>query len=377
MFGVIIFIHELGHFIAAKCTGVRVNEFAMGMGPKLFSFGKKETVYSLRLFPIGGFCAMEGEDEGAPTPSAFGGNGDRKTLPPEEENIVPSSREKSSRSFAEKRVWQRVIIVVAGAFMNLVLGFALLLAYCGICTLPNENGDRLYATSTIYGFHQNALSEQSGLEVGDTILQVDGKIVLTDMDLASILQSDKDGVFSFTVRRNGERITLPNVQFELQKNEETGKQALIYDFILVGQPQTFGNTITQAAKMEGSVAMMVWRSLGSILTGEYGLNDLSGPIGTVDIIGQVVDNAVTQSRWQAGLGSVLMLLAMITVNVGVFNLLPVPALDGGRLIFLLYEAVTRRPVPAKYEGIVHLVGMVLLLLLMVIIAFSDIRKLIG
>lgn len=369
MFSLIIFIHELGHFIAAKCTGVRVNEFAMGMGPKLFSFGKKETVYSLRLFPIGGFCAMEGEDEGAPTPSALGGNADR-------EGELAEAPADDSRSFGKKKVWQRLIIVVAGAAMNLVLGYVLLFAYCGLCTFPNQNGDYLYATSTIHSFYENAYSQKSGLRAGDTILQIDGKHVITDMDLTSILQSDKDGKFEFTVRRNEKTVVLPEVQFQLKKNEETGKQALIYDFVLLGEQKTLWSTFTQAGKMECSVAMMVWRSLGSILTGEYGLNDLSGPIGTVDIIGQVVDSAVEQSNWQAGLGSILMLLSMITVNVGVFNLLPVPALDGGRLIFLIYEGITRRPVPAKYEGIVHLVGMALLLLLMVIIAFSDIRKLI-
>lgn len=403
-FGIIIFIHELGHFIAAKCTGVKVNEFALGMGPKLFSFGKKETVYSLRLLPIGGFCSMEGEDEGAPTPRAFGGNaeGEKVPLSPldapqeivfdatvnEEGTDVPlfddagETAPVKERSFAKKKVWQRIIIVVAGAVMNLVLGFVLLFCQLQFCSLPNtEDGRVLYATNRVYGFHENAMSEQSGLKALDEIVKIDGKTIITDYDLSAILQSDKDGKFTFLVKREVDgkmqEVTLENVQFEIKTNSETGRQQLVYDFILVGEPQTVLTSLTQAAKTECSVALMIWRTLGSLFTGEYGLNELAGPVGTVGIITDVVGNAAEQADWQVGVGNILMLMAMLTVNVGVFNLLPIPALDGGRLIFLIFEGVFRRPVPQKYEGIVHLVGMVLLLLLMVVISFSDISKLIG
>ena len=150
---------------------------------------------------------------------------------------------------------------------------------------------------------------------------------------------------------------------------------LQYDFKVNAIPQTVGSTIVQAAKTECSVAVMVWRSLGGLLTGKYGLNELSGPVGTVDIIGDTVADAIAAEQWQAGLGSVLMLVVLLTVNVGVFNLLPVPALDGGRLLFLIWEGITRKPVPQKYEAIVHAVGLVLLLLLIVIVTFSDIFKL--
>lgn len=366
----------------------------MGMGPKLFSFGKKETVYSLRLFPIGGFCSMEGEDEGAPTPRAFGGNADGEKAPiaPLEEAAEPieavsetvENEEKppvKERSFAKKKVWQRIVIVVAGAVMNLVLGFVLLFCQLQFCSLPNtEDGTVLYATNQIHSFHENAVSEQSGLKARDEIVKIDGKYIITDYDLSAILQSDKDGKFEFLVKREVDgklqEVLLPEVQFELKTNSETGRQQLVYDFILVGKPQTVLASFTQAAKTEASVALMVWRSLGSLISGEYGLNELAGPVGTVGIITEVVGDAAQQSQWQVGVGNILMLLAMLTVNVGVFNLLPIPALDGGRLMFLIFEGIFRRPVPTKYEGIVHLVGMALLLILMVVIAFSDIRKLI-
>ncbi len=349
IFGVIILVHELGHFAMAKLMGIRVNEFAIGMGPTLLKFGKKETKYSLRAFPIGGFCAMEGEDSDSEDPRAFG----------------------------SKKVWRRVLVVIAGAVMNLVLGYVLLVAYYGIYTQPAAEGQiAAYSSTIIAELPETASSYKTGLRVGDEIIKINGKRVVTDFDVANLMQSDEDGIFPMTVKRvvDGKKQTveLPAVQFELKKNEETGGNILIYDFKVAPIKKTVLSTLAQAGKMEYSIGVLIWRSLGDIITGKYGLNELSGPVGTVSAIGE----AVAQVR-TVGLESLIMLVVLITVNVGIFNLLPLPALDGGRLLFLAFEGVFRRPVNPKYEGLVHFIGLILLLLLMVVVTFSDIVKLFG
>ena len=383
IFGLIIFVHELGHFVMAKLMGVKVNEFAMGMGPKLLQFGKKETKYTLRLLPIGGFCSMEGEDEAGAGSVALPSREEPSDSPVSAEEPRPEAVKAESRAFCDKKVWRRVLIVVAGATMNLILGFVLLVVYYGVCTMPNSQGERLYATMTIAQLKEEATSYQSGLRPGDEILKINGKTVFSDLDLTSILQSGKSengkAHFDMVVRREvdgkKQKVTLPDVIFDVKIDEETGRTALIYDFVLLGVEQGFGNTFLQAAKSECSVAIMVWRTLGDILTGKFNRNDLAGPVGTVDVIGDVVQNAVQQEHWQVGLGNLLFMISLITVNVGVFNLLPVPALDGGRLVFLIIEGVTRHKVPAKYEGLIHAIGLILLLILMVFVTFGDIGRL--
>ena len=372
IFGVIIFVHELGHFLMAKLMGVKVNEFSLGMRPKLLQFGKKETVYSLRAFPIGGYCAMEGED------AAGGGS----VVPPAEENAdEPVYTAPGPRAFCNKKVWRRILIVVAGAVMNLLLGFVLLLGYFAICIRPDASGHVRFSSTIIADLPETEPSYQTGLREGDEIIRINGKSIFTDRDVAMIMQSDEDGIFDMVVRREvdgkKQKVTLPNVTFTLIHDEETGARYLQYGFKVEGIDKTFGSTISQAAKMECSVGLLVWRSLGDIVTGKYGLNDLSGPVGTVDAIGDAVSGVVTEEYWQDGLGVLLMMVALITVNVGIFNLLPLPALDGGRLIFLIIEGVTRHRVPAKYEGWIHAIGLLLLLGLMVLVTFGDIARIFG
>lgn len=359
---VLVMIHELGHFVVAKLNGVKVNEFAIGMGPKLLKWGKGETLYAIRLLPIGGFCAMEGEDEDAPTPSAFGGNADREQEPVED-----------NRSFAKKKVWQRILIVIAGAAMNLVLGYALLLFYNGVLEEPlYGNKEVLFGTTTIAVLGEETPAYQSGLRPGDTVLEINGRRLLTDLDLRLELQNDKDGVFSMVVNRKVDgktsRVTLEKVNF-ISEDEKVFQYPTI-----LGQPQTLWNTLTYSAKQEISIGTMVLRSLVDIVRGNYGLNDISGPIGTTGVIADAVGEAVGDTSSLAGWRSLVMLMALITVNLGVFNLLPLPALDGGRLVFLLWEAITRKPLPPKYEALVHFVGMILLLLVMLLVTYSDITR---
>ena len=256
--------------------------------------------------------------------------------------------------------------------MNLVLGFVLLLVYNGLLQEPHPTYDGvLFATTTIADLKEDTPAYQSGLRPGDTIIEINGRRILMDTDFTMEMQNDADGVLQMVVRRDGEKVSLDNVKFELKQDEKTGRNYLVYDFVVLGKVRTFGNTITQSAKQEVSVATIVWRSLIDMLRGRYGLNELSGPVGTVDIIADAVGGVNTL----AGAQTLIMLMVMITVNLGVFNLLPLPALDGGRFIFLLWEGITRRRVPPKFEGIVHFVGLLLLILLMLVVSYSDITKL--
>ena len=333
-FGLLIFFHELGHFTFAKLFKVKVNEFAMGMGPTLFKFKKGETKYALRLFPIGGFVSMEGEDE----------------------------ESESEGAFCNKPAWQRFIIIAAGGVVNLIMGaiiVAIMLSQTNLIGLPE-----------IHSFEENSVSSQY-LQAGDEIKKINGKQVYSEYDLSFLMARDKDGIIDFTVDRNGEKVELGGVPFQTVKNDD-GTITIIYDFIIRGVEPTFLSVTKNAVLESVSIGRIVWISLLDLVTGQYGLSDLSGPIGTVSYIADAAQIATQQTDYSY----LFMLMAMIAINIGLFNLLPLPALDGGRLFFLAIEFVFRKPVPAKYEGWVHAVGMVLLLLLMVVISFSDILRLI-
>lgn len=325
IFAAIIIIHECGHFFAARLCGVRVNEFAIGMGPTLLRFGKKETRYSLRLFPIGGFVAMEGESDQSNDP----------------------------RAFCNQVVWKRMIIVCAGAVMNLVLGFVIILAL----TIPNKT----LASTTIAEFSEGASTEASGLMVGDEITHINGRRMWVDSDIIYALSTDEDGVVDMTVRRDGEKVSLENVVF----TKENG--TLVIDFKVVGKQRGLINTLGYSLGKTASIGRLIWISIGQLVTGQAAISDLSGPIGTAQAVGEAT---------KAGTSTVMNLFAFITVNVGIFNILPIPALDGGRLVFLLFEAVTRRRIKPEYEAYVHFAGFVLVILLFVFVSYQDIVNLI-
>lgn len=333
-FGLIIFFHELGHFTFAKLFKVQVNEFAMGMGPTLFKFTKGETKYALRLFPIGGFVSMEGEDE-------------------ESDN---------ERAFCKKPAWQRFIIIAAGGVVNLIMGVilvAIMLSQTNLIGLPQ-----------IHSFEENSVSSQY-LQAGDEIKKINGKNVYSEYDLSFLMARDKDGVIDFVVEREGEKLELNGVKFQTMTAED-GRLTIIYDFIIRGVEPNFLNVAKNSVLESVSIGRMVWISLLDLVTGQYGLSELSGPIGTVTFIAEAAQTATQQTDYSY----LFTLLALIAINIGLFNLLPLPALDGGRLFFLAIEFVFRKPVPAKYEGWVHAIGMVLLLVLMAVISFSDILRLI-
>lgn len=336
-FGFVIMFHEFGHFIFAKLFKVKVNEFAIGMGPTLMKKKKGETVYAIRLLPIGGFVSMEGEDE----------------------------ESEDDRAFNNKPVWQRIIIVSAGAVINLIMGVIIV----AIMLCQSD----LIGTTQIHSFYDNATSAQSGLEAGDRIVEINGKHVFSQYDISFLMMRDDDGVMDFVVERNGEKVDVNNVRFRTSPIE--GQENLInieYDFIITGVKPGFVSVTKNAFLESISIGRMVWVSLFDIVTGKYGLSELSGPIGVVSYVADAAEQSSSQLDWTP----LLTIMALIAINIGIFNLLPVPALDGGRLLFMLVELIIRRPVPQKFEKWVHAVGLMLLLAFMAVISFKDILYLI-
>ncbi len=329
MFIVLIIIHEFGHFLAAKLMGVRVNEFAVGFGPKLFCKQWGETTYKVNLIPLGGYCAMEGEDE-------------------------ESSDE---RAFCQKKAWRRFIIVIAGALFNLILGVVLV----AVSLAPGK----YFATTCVAKFADEAVSVNSGLKVGDEIIEVDTRRIYTTYDLSYAFTGVKDGIVDITVLRNGEKTEIKNVKFATQNVDDIDYIAV--DFWVEPEQKTFLNYVKQTAKMTVSYARVVWFSLVDLIGGKFGLNAVSGPVGVTAAIG---------SAAKANLLNIIPIMALITINLGIFNLLPIPALDGGRLLFILYEMIFRKPVPQRLEGVIHTVGFVLLFGFMILVTFKDIWKLI-
>ncbi len=338
IFGLIIAIHEFGHFIVAKACNVKVNEFAIGMGPVILKKKKKETQYSLRLFPIGGFCAMEGEDESSD----------------------------DSRALCKKPVHQRILICVAGAVMNIILGLLLVL----IMVSTSEN----LLIPKISGFAKNSSSHETGLNVGDRIVKVNGMRILTVNDLSYCFTTDDDGVFDMVVVRNGKKVNLSGVTLVKDKGEN-GKGKIHIDFAVTRDNKNVGTVLSHTFKDTVSTAKTIWISLGDLIKGKYGLNDMSGPVGIVSVIGESMKPSNSANIAEM-LQNLLYLASFITINVGIFNLLPLPALDGGRIMFLIIEGVRGKPVKPEHEGMVHFIGLALLMVLMVVVTFNDIVKLI-
>ena len=325
-FQLIIVIHEGGHFVAARLMKIKVNEFSIGMGPKLIQFTKGETKYTLRLVLFGGYCAMEGEDSDSDDKNAF----------------------------SNKRVIQRIFVVVAGAFMNLVLGLVI------ISIMVSTQS--LIGTTTVAKFEDNAISSQT-LEVGDKIKSIDGMRVYTSTDVTTGLSRSADNTVEFVVERNGEARTI-DVEFEMSEYE--GHQYINMDFFVLGVEKTFLSVIKESLAQFVSYCRMIFLSLHDLIVGRYGVSDISGPVGTVSIVSTAV---------KTSLPTVLRIMALLTVNVGLFNLFPFPALDGWRLFVLAFEGIFKRKLPSKFEWLINSIGLALLIGLMCVVTFSDITKL--
>ncbi len=331
IFSAIIFIHELGHYLFARLFHVTVKEFSIGMGPELVTYESKKTNirYSLRMFPFGGYVSMAGEDEES-----------------DDENAL-----------SKKPAWQRFIIVAAGASMNLLSGFLLT-----VILMLNATP----ASNVIAGFVNNPESEvssaDSGLAVGDLIVAVNGKSVHIAYETVYTVMHDAYETVDVTVIRNGERMTF-RVDFPIVV-DESGMVFGDSDIIFTREERSFFGTLRHSFFYSLLSIRMIWEGLGDFIFGRVSMNAVSGPIG--------ITSELTNVAASGNYFGLLYLVIIISMNVGIVNLLPIPAMDGSRLLFLLWEMVTRKPVPQKIEGLIHGIGLLLLLGLMIVISFKDI-----
>ena len=339
LFSVLIFVHELGHFTAAKLSGVQVNEFSMFMGPAIWKKQVGETLYAVRCIPIGGYCAMEGEDGGSDNP----------------------------RSFDKAIWWKRLIILAAGAAMNFLIGVLLMVIVC----LPVKQT----VIPVIASFEDYAtVNGENGLQAGDRILEVDGEKLYTYSDFSMILSLNPGDVHDITVRRNGEKVVLKD--FLLEKHEVTAQDrstVLRYGMNFTLSTPNFLEKLGMAWNHSLDTVRLVRLSLQMLFGGKVGIRDMSGPVGIVSEMSKVA--AASDSKVTALL-NMLYFGGFIAINLAVMNLLPIPALDGGRIVCLLItvavEAITKKKINPKYEGYLHGAGMILLLALMAIIMFKDV-----
>lgn len=342
LFGLLIAVHEFGHFAAAKGLGVKVNEFSIGMGPAIFKRQKGETLYALRCLPIGGYCAMEGEDEETDDP----------------------------RAFSRQPGWKRLIVLCAGSFMNFVFGFLLVLI-----VYAQAAG---FYTPVINSFFEGCPYEgEEGLQAGDEIYSIDGHRTWFTGNVSTFLARG-DGVYDIVVIRDGEKVELND--FEFVPIEYEGYDSPMYGMNYGVEPATFLSVIENSWNMTKDFVRSVWLALSDLVSGAMGVDQLAGVVGIVDMINDVGTETAQQAGIGAALNEIAYLGAFIAVNLAVMNMLPIPALDGGRVLFLLLNAavhaVTRRRIPARYEGYVHAAGFVLMLGLMAVVMYNDIARIV-
>lgn len=332
IFGLLIFIHEFGHYLTARAFHVTIREFAIGMGPKLFTKVSRKTgiAYSLRALPVGGFVSMVGEDEES-----------------EDEN-----------AFHRKPVWQRIIITIAGAAMNVIVGILVM----SILVMTQET----LASTTIAQFRETETvsTYEYGLREEDKILKVDGTRVYIANELVYEVMRKGYEPISVTIERDGEVITLDHVEFPTFT--DSGVVFGNIDFYVFAEARTPVTVLKHAVFRSVSTIKMIWESLYDLVTGKYGVESVSGPVGVTEALGEAASS---------GISDLVYLSVVISMNLGIMNLLPLPALDGGRLLFQIIELIRRKPVNPNVEGIVHFAGFVLLMILFVVITFKDILAL--
>ncbi len=329
LFCIMIFPHELGHFIAAKKMGVKVNEFAFGMGPTLWKKQKGETLYAIRLLPVGGFCAMEGEDEDT---------GD-------------------SRSFMAKKPWQKIVILMAGSFMNMISAILVMAIILGVAG---------FTTNTIGKVSEGSSAAAAGLKSGDKIIAIDGQDISSWSDIVVNIPASEDTI-EVTVKRKGTTQTVEVTPQLQQTVDEDGE--VISESYVIGITSKISHSpikaITNGAKATWNIVKLMFQSLAMLFTGQADVNDLTGPVGMVEMVSEAT---------QIGLWYYGFLVALICVNLAIINMLPFPALDGGRILFVLFTVITGRKVSEKAEGIIHMIGLALLLTLMIYVTFNDVIR---
>ena len=368
-FGFLIFIHELGHFIVARLCGVKILEFAIGMGPKLLSYCSKKSGirYSIRLFPIGGYVNMLGENgmelaqgssEGDEEPERFFINqkADEDSPSDIEYKTKDTDPELAKQAYCNQSVWKRMLISIAGPFMNVLLGFLLMFV---LVFVTRTTG---LGTTVVHSFADWNTSSQAGLQAGDEIVRVGDTKVHTLYDLNYEISEQGYRAIDVEVKRNGERVTLENVQFRVAAQGST--HFGVRDFSVYPETKLgLGTLIKHTFWRSCSCVKMVYDSISGMFTKRYGMDAVSGPVGITGVITEAA-----KTSWL----DVLHLLILISINLGVMNLLPLPALDGGHLLLYTVEAIRRKPIKPEIEGIINFIGLVLLLGLAVIITIKDV-----
>jgi len=342
LFGIIIIVHELGHFWTAKAFGVKVNEFAIGMGPVLLKKQKGETMYTVRAFPVGWLCAMEGEDEDSFDP----------------------------RSFPAQRVWKRFIILVAGSAMNFLLGLLIIMII--------YSGAEAFYTPVLSGFMDGFPFEgEDGLMVGDRIVSIDGEHIWMYSDVSLFLSRGNGSSYDLVVRRDGKKVRLDDFPLRLREYEYEGQKLQRYGLIFGTEDAGFFAKLRYSMANSMDFVRFVRLGIFDLLRGNAGVRDLTGPVGIIGYMTQAGDNSASIRE---AAENVLYFAAMIAINISIMNMLPLPALDGGRIFFMVVtwviEKLTRRHVNPKYEGYIHAAGLMIFLGLMVFITYSDIVRLI-
>ena len=352
-FGFLILSHELGHFGTARAFRVRVTEFSLGMGPKLLKFKRGETTYCLKAIPFGGSCMMDEDVENSDDP----------------------------RGFVNQKAWKRALILVNGAVMNLL---------CGLVIMTIMVGTRgLVHTMKINYFAEGATSQASGLQAGDEFRKINGRRVYSSLDINFLLSRDSDGVVDLVMRRDGKDMAFQGVAFP-SETADNGQKITYQDFVGLGiardkndpdsvsAPKYAAMVLGDSARECVSVVRIVWLSVLDLVTGKYHFADLSGPVGVVQIISDQASEAQASAEandseaLHDAVQMLLFLFALISMNIGLMNLLPIPALDGGRIFFCLAEMIFRKPIPKKFEAVVHAVGIVLLFGFMIVVSITDI-----
>lgn len=339
VFGVIVFFHEFGHFIVAKLNHVAVTEFSIGLGPAIFSIQRKETKYSLRLLPLGGYCMMLGADEDSDDENAFN----------------------------NKPVWVRILVIAAGPAFNFLLAFIL-----GIVLIHFAGCD----PGRLDEIADNGAAKEAGLSVGDTIKAINGKKIYNFRELQLFLDLDKKGeAFDLTLERPDGSTYTAHITPKRNQNGEYKIGVTSYNVEAKG----IGQTLKYAALEIRYWTRATITSLRLIVTRKVDSSEIMGPVGVGDAMNEIIDEVKEESETtkEAVLTILLNLMnwcILLSVNLGIMNLIPIPALDGGRLLFLIIEAIRRKKISQKKEIIVNVIGFVIVLLLMVVIFFNDIKN---
>ncbi|GFI65685.1 regulator of sigma-W protease RasP [Lachnospiraceae bacterium] len=348
IFGVVVIAHEFGHFLIAKANGIHVVEFAVGMGPNIFSVKKRGTKYSLKLFPIGGACMFEGEDGLA-----------------EKDEESGEVMEPGPGSFLKAKVWSRIATVAAGPFFNFILAF--IIAFI----MVNMTGIIAIRDPVAVQVIEGGGAEAAGLQAGDRIISLNGERICLYQEISLFIQTSyQGGEIQVEYERDGSRHT---VALTPQYDAEYGYPLLGISNGDLVEPKGFDTLRYAWYEMRYSVKA-TYKSLGMLFGGRVSRQDVAGPVGiAVNVVGATYE-AAKEYGWESVLLSMLNITLMLSVNLGILNLLPIPALDGGRLVFLLLELIRGKPIPPEKEGMVHFVGLIFFMVLMVFIFFNDLAN---